>query len=511
MYRTPEFYALNATRSYPIDDAATGDDDSGYAMPCDVLTDCAIRFPKMYGDYVFVSSLHVSPYLVSVAFAISHRAAHADETTSAFIPLGVVSVPRTELIESKQYPIEPLQDGVAGWVVFGPCQQKTTYSGRFSSVDQSMLVPRTCRAYAPMPVTSMGAAYDAQALTDTVTIAGSTDISVAVGYRNVEGYGLVKGLIFSLRGGGSNATVLQQYAGPCARRPENKNCSQRNIESINGVTPDCDGNIKLTFKDALQAILVGGYTGGLTLDYGLGLATACTTVDPAAVECQETMPYEETFEDGKADYFVPQKDTWVAGLLTYRNMGEGDRAVTILRECVVPPLDKRLCTTRWLWPDNGAEIIGIVFGYTCDTYYVAEIAHVIRDEYKLRIRFHSSNDEWILVEETDVVLQRSNQLFTLELYVGTTTPDSEFAGLQEMTGSYGPMVYATAILTGATVRPASARVDTFLPPPLTRDISAEDLNNPDLAKLPAIFYGDYGLEVITGTNSFSYFKLETYE
>jgi hypothetical protein len=43
------WFNINSTRRYPVDDFATGASDEGFELPNDIITDIRIRFPRSAG------------------------------------------------------------------------------------------------------------------------------------------------------------------------------------------------------------------------------------------------------------------------------------------------------------------------------------------------------------------------------------------------------------------------------------------------------------------------------
>ena len=67
------WYNLNSTRKYPLDDGCTGIDDVGKLFPATLITDLHLRLNKSVGVGAMISSIVVSNTLVSVTFlAINH-------------------------------------------------------------------------------------------------------------------------------------------------------------------------------------------------------------------------------------------------------------------------------------------------------------------------------------------------------------------------------------------------------------------------------------------------------
>ena len=76
--------------------------------------------------------------------------------------------------------------------------------------------------------------------------------------------------------------ILEQLAGPCAARPENRNCGYIPISRVNTVQPDAAGNIDLRVEepfvlDAETAIA----RSTLLLDFAVGLGETCARLKAA--------------------------------------------------------------------------------------------------------------------------------------------------------------------------------------------------------------------------------------
>jgi hypothetical protein len=279
------WYNLNSSRRYPLDDVATGENDVGVSMPHDIIVDCHLRYPELIGIYAYVSSVHLSEHLVSVTLLAANVPAVTTDCLSSdsiseveFVPLGAVSVPRAELLPGRQYAIDAHYPGVGGWIVFGPGIQDTEYFGRFSTVAQGMLCPRVARAYPALPIPSMAKIHQADALTGLVNIRAGNDIKIVKDQRMIQGE-IRDALVLSLDTANSASNLLDRYRGPCSGRPESKTCSKPAIESINGVRPDCNGNIELELTTTCVDVGddVGG--GGQVVDYCFGLGEACLPGD----------------------------------------------------------------------------------------------------------------------------------------------------------------------------------------------------------------------------------------
>ena len=103
----------------------------------------------------------------------------------------------------------------------------------------------------------------------------ATDLEVVQDTREIEG-GVVDCIIIRLVDS-LNRNVFDLYTGPCGGRPESGTCDQPAVQSINGVMPDCDGNLTINFLGAQAIDFADG--GGIALDVPLGMADVCTGQD----------------------------------------------------------------------------------------------------------------------------------------------------------------------------------------------------------------------------------------
>jgi hypothetical protein len=273
----PDWYAGNATRAYPLDDAATARDDSNQELPSQILVDCRVRFPIALGQFAYVGGVTVSTSIVTVILMAAPNACRppsgATPGNTDLQPLGAVTLPRP-VVPNRHYPITPMAAGVGGWLVFGRGIEDN-YSGRFSSPAQSLLLPRVASAYQPLPIPSLGKLGLDPGLTGVVQLLGNTDLEVVQDTREIDG-AIVDAIIFRLVDS-LNRNVYSFYAGPCAGRPESGTCATPVLEAINSAVPDCNGNLTIDFRNVNVFPFVDG--GGLALDLGLGMADVCLGQD----------------------------------------------------------------------------------------------------------------------------------------------------------------------------------------------------------------------------------------
>ena len=300
----------NELRRYPLHDAATAMAANGVALPDDIIVDANIWIPRTAGKFVFVSSVSVTPGIITVTFAATDATPFGGSPSSAFVPVGVVSVVRPA-IRFKNYPMTPFIQGAGGWIALGQGATAATEKLFVSLANAAagLLVDRCVRAYYPAPVTSLGKYGSSQPLQGLVSLAGIQGSVVTRGaVMNVGGAVRPVGLI-GLDLSKNGVTTLQDFAGSCGHRPQASNCNNPPIESINNVKPDCYGNIDIKFSGLA---VVGGLDDGMVLDSALGLTEACgpspfaqlpyETANPCALEIV-MQPADETAYEGKTATF----------------------------------------------------------------------------------------------------------------------------------------------------------------------------------------------------------------
>lgn len=307
--RNQNWYNLQATRRYPLDDKSTGDDDGGAPIRDDIIVDCHIRFPRTLGAYAYVQGITVSPTLVTLVIGAVET---LDSTTTTTI--AAVNLPKP-VDDGVNYAIQPLQAGVSGWITFGRGVD-TPFSGRYSTPRQSFIGLRNARPYTPLPVPTLGKLGLNEALAGIVNIVADTPMT-ATYYEN---YTLpkydpetdttntqpVKAIIFSCVSPTADFNPYSYFLGPCGQRPESGTCPKTPIETINGVAPDCEtGNINV--------VVSGGLTarpflecGGLDITTPLGLADACATVPPGDKRRRDICCPSE---DGESEFCWPDVTT----------------------------------------------------------------------------------------------------------------------------------------------------------------------------------------------------------
>jgi len=263
--RNQNWYNLQANRSYPLDESSTGVDDAGAFLRNDILVDCNIRFPAAIGRYLYVQGVTVSAGIVTVLFGAVN-----DILATSGTPVAVVSLPKP-INSYVNYAITALQPGVSGWVVFGPGLTET-FAGRYTQPTQTLIQPRCAQPYKPLPVPSIGKLNVGTALQGVVTMAASTPVTAT--YEPIEYDGTVyPAIVFRLDSAQITTAYnpLTEFLGPCSQRPESGTCPKQPIMTLNGIEPDCNGNINIAFNFNQEQ-----FTGGINLLTDATLTDLCT-------------------------------------------------------------------------------------------------------------------------------------------------------------------------------------------------------------------------------------------
>jgi len=272
-----EWLNANEQRNYPLHDLTDRAASDGRVLPNDILVDAHIWLPKSAGSKVFVSSVSVSPALITLTFAAAPFDPFCSSSVPvvSFVPLAVLRVSRPHL-SFRNYQLEAIYPGVGGWVALGACDDLAgSYSMTFDGPDNTVLLDRTAHAFNDIPVMSVGKLGVLPKLTGTVRLQG-----VAGQIKTFATTKMIDGVLRRVAAIGLDKTNpltdnLATFAGDCGHRPQASNCKLTPITEINGIKPDCDGNINIKF---LGDIVVGAMQpGGVILDHPIGLSQVCAT------------------------------------------------------------------------------------------------------------------------------------------------------------------------------------------------------------------------------------------
>ena len=267
--------AQNETRAYPLHDQATRRTSAGLLLPDDVLVDAHLSVPDSVGKSVFVSSLGVTPGLVSATFLATPNNPLEVGAPGPGTPIAIAVVrAATPVIPYRNYPVEALYPGVSGWVAFGTGANKQRCHLLFDDPASSWLSARCLRRAQELPITAAGKYGLLARLKGLVRLGGSDSISIKKERRVIDGLEQ-DALVFSLQVP-VNSTLqetLRSFAEPCSNRPSEGTCRSPALQSINNVGPDGDGNVNIIFRYGQE--IIGDAGDGLVIDYPLGLSQVC--------------------------------------------------------------------------------------------------------------------------------------------------------------------------------------------------------------------------------------------
>lgn len=265
--RNLNWYNLQSTRRYPLDDTADGESDEVHDnLPNDIIVDAHIRYPQNIGAYAYVQGVTISSGIVTVIIGASHTTTDDGATIAAV----TVTQPARAYVN---YAVQPVVPGVAGWITFGPGIE-TAFSGRYSSPQQTLISRRCARPYRPLPIPSLGKIGLTSALSDQITLLGESPVEVVRQNVTVDGKP-VDALVFRLNKNDAslNYNPYSYFLSSCGQRPESGTCPKTPIETINGVSPDCAGNINISFVNLVGQLFKD--CGGIDIQTPLSLARVC--------------------------------------------------------------------------------------------------------------------------------------------------------------------------------------------------------------------------------------------
>ena len=284
--RNQNWYNLQSTRRYPLDDKSTGMDDSGALIRDDIIVDCHIKFPAAYGNYLYVQGLTVTENLITVVFG---AAASLDDMTGPTV--AAISVPKPA-DPNRNYTIQAIQSGVSGWVTFGPGID-TPFIGRYAAPKQTFIGLRNARPYDPLPIPTLAKHNVDTGLAGLVRITAANPIVA----QYIDEYTLpenqrlpkynpdtqetntspIRAILFSTITPTTGFNPLFEFLGQCGQRPESGTCPKKPIEHINGIGPDCEtGNINILIApDSGLTMRMFAECGGADITTPRGLAEAC--------------------------------------------------------------------------------------------------------------------------------------------------------------------------------------------------------------------------------------------
>ena len=352
-----EFLDLSEDISYPLDEMATGYSDQQTTLPNDILADMRLTLDPALGSSVFVASIVVSDTLVTMTLVATDEAQSnpqslgyeqygtdaftssspifnsqkdepflrqtlptfpgEGESQSPIIPVAVVTAEIKETNKGRPVRVEPLENGVGGWAVFGrDLAQHSGKSWSFSSVKQSAIARRGVHFLNFSRITTLGKYKESGNSADgTVTLDGENGLQVVQKSRQNIYAGpatpLVRDILEIGFVGDNLKQNLERYTGPCGVRPDSASCYRgQPITSINGVKPtpstvseeDTNGNrynncIFLIFPEETLSpkVLAWHETSDGTGDLDSGIVLSSSDL-PIRTVCPS--PFPEVDDDG---------------------------------------------------------------------------------------------------------------------------------------------------------------------------------------------------------------------
>ena len=294
----------NEQRTYPFDDRCTMVDDDGNLVPAELLTDVRLLFNKEYGNGAYITSIMVSDLLVTVTFAVVKDDPFLDEGDHSYtptsydlgiLPIAVVQAPKRDALKGRTFFLDPLEDGVGGWVSFG---EGVANNGiwSFSTPQQSSLHMRVFSAISVEGVQTIGPKNSTTVLDGLVKMVGKTGVVTSVETRDIyDGETLVeeeaKCLVISLDSEYPENFYL--LAGPCGVRPDSENCGKEGITSVASVAPDENGNINLLLDGMVVAYPAKYIAGEGGTDQPIGLALNLQLDFSTVLNIEDLCEYKE--------------------------------------------------------------------------------------------------------------------------------------------------------------------------------------------------------------------------
>jgi hypothetical protein len=261
------FAASNESRFFPFDESASFVDDAGARPPLQLFADMKIMTPLGSGRYVYIGAMSVTPHIVTAIFMASDDL----EVGGSVIASISQTLPITLYYP---YAVSGQIDGVGGWVSFGSVKD-FLYQGKFSTPRQSLLSPLAARWFKAPPISSVRA-QGAAGLKGLVKLKGGNDFEIVKQCVHIPSHAVApyhenycsgdgednnfrEAIVFNIKNTATDATrnVFDIYSGPCAPRPQSRNCGNPEpIEFIGPVAPDCDGNINIDLRGCIEVLPV---------------------------------------------------------------------------------------------------------------------------------------------------------------------------------------------------------------------------------------------------------------
>lgn len=276
--RNNHWYNINEQHYYPLDDTASAISDSGDLLPSSLISDLRLRWPVTYGQYAFLSSAAITPYLVTVLIEATNT---LDPIAGQTTLIAGITLAKDALTPGRTYALSVFKPGVGGFIAIGS-NVSAEFSGRFSSPRQSLLTARAARYSRIPPVPTIGINNTASPLSGLVNLTAVAPLQITKETRIINGVEETNVLVFrlsepaqSINTATPNQSIFSKFAGPCGKRVGAKTCDDpQPIQNINGIVPDCDGVLTLDFRGC-ATVGKNVVDCGVVVDCNLGLTGAC--------------------------------------------------------------------------------------------------------------------------------------------------------------------------------------------------------------------------------------------
>jgi hypothetical protein len=215
------YYDSNELRAFPL----VGNDDGAIAQ--DLIVDTIIQAPASYGDQLTLISMSVTDLVVSCVLAIDGQ------------PAAYLTTLQSALTTHAPIAVTPILFGVTGFMAFGEGvrRQRLRVDGSYEFLPEALLSYQDSLATATMRVgphsliglVRLEAGTGLEIVPETLRIKREDDEIVTV----------TAGVVRAI-----DAAIAVDPIPGCLR-PAEGDPKVRPITSINGVVPDCDGNLDL--------------------------------------------------------------------------------------------------------------------------------------------------------------------------------------------------------------------------------------------------------------------------
>lgn len=232
---------INANRKYPLRETDTLISLAGDTLPNDIVVDC--RMWSIGNSSPYLGSIFVDSGYVGVAFVVGTQ---------------MVAGFSGQVRPYEVYPLESRVDGFSGFISFGT--GVNNHKGNWSFDSTSARLVDSCVFRVPdiggitFEDSRTGKQIDGNVefVNGTtnklkISVRKSTDTNPVVIDNNP-----VNAVVLSLNTDEGGNALLSEFLCPWEKSPDNDNCTKTVINSINSVTPDCDGVITLNLFDLNQ-------------------------------------------------------------------------------------------------------------------------------------------------------------------------------------------------------------------------------------------------------------------